>query len=66
MAKVNAEKAAAKAEKEAEKAAAKAGKDSATVSWSGGTRTYTRDIHGDDFLELAKEFAGKKGGTIVA
>ena len=49
----------------AEKAAAKAAhSDSATVVWQGGERTYSREVHGDNFADLAAEFAAKKGGTI--
>lgn len=40
-------------------------KDSVTVTWRGNTRTYTRKIHGADFLELAKEFAEKNRGELV-
>ena len=36
-----------------------------TVAWSGGSRTYTQDIHGDDFEDLAKGFSTKMGGTLV-
>lgn len=39
--------------------------DSVTVSWRGGTRTYTRELHGDAFADLAEEFAEKKGGKVV-
>jgi hypothetical protein len=61
------EKAAAKAAKEEEKAAAKAGTDSVTVTWNGGERVFTRDEHGDDFAELAKEFAEShdRNGTVA-
>lgn len=41
-------------------------KNSATVEWQGQTRTYNREDHGDNFMELAKGFAEKKGGEIVA
>lgn len=59
-----AEKAAKAAEKEAEKAA-KADKTSATVVWRGNrTRTYTKELHGENFAALAKEFAEKKGGEV--
>lgn len=63
----DAEKAAAKAAKDAEKAAAQATKDSATsvsVAWNGGTREFSKEVHGDDFLDLAKQFAAKFNGTI--
>ncbi len=39
--------------------------DVAIVSYRGGTREFTREIHGDDFAALANEFATKHGGTIV-
>lgn len=64
-AKADAEKAAAKAEADAEKEAAKADKHSATVKWTGGERTYSREVHGDDFMDHAEEFATKKGGTVA-
>lgn len=35
------------------------GGDVALVEWNGGSREYTREIHGDDFVKLAKQFAGK-------
>lgn len=57
-------KAKAKAEKEAEKAVEKADKTSVVVEWRGNTRTYSKEIHGDDFLELAESFAKKFNGTI--
>ncbi len=44
---------------------AKKDKNSATVTWQGQSRTYTREIHGDNFSELAEEFAEKKGGTVA-
>jgi len=40
-------------------------KTSATVTWRGGTRTYSAELHGKDFKALAKEFAEKKGGTVA-
>lgn len=61
-AEAEAAKAAKEAEKEAAKAlkdAEKAGKDSVTVTWRGNSRVYSKEIHGDDFLALAKQFAGK-------
>lgn len=39
--------------------------DSVTVSWNGGERTYSEEIHGKDFKKLAKGFAIKFGGTIA-
>lgn len=61
------EKAAAKAAKDAEKAAAKAAKSSATsvvVEWNGKSREYSQELHGDDFRDLAQQFATKFNGTI--
>ena len=43
----------------------KSDKNSATVEWLGQSRTYTREMHGDNFMALAKEFAAKKNGTLV-
>jgi hypothetical protein len=45
--------------------AVKTVKGSATVSWNGGTRVYTKEVHGADFADLAKEFAQKRGGTVA-
>lgn len=39
--------------------------DSATVTWRGGSRVYSRKVHGPKFRDLAKEFATKFNGTIV-
>lgn len=36
----------------------------ATVTYGGGTREYTQELHGKDFADLAKEFAVKKGGKV--
>jgi len=33
--------------------------DSVAVKWRAGVRVYTRALHGDNFIELAKEFAAK-------
>ena len=65
MAKTDAEKAAAKAAKDAEKAAAKAAKGSVVVSWGGGERTFSREVHGEDFADLAQQFVDKHGGTVA-
>jgi hypothetical protein len=35
------------------------------VTWNGGTRAYTKDVHGKDFRELAQEFATKHNGTLM-
>jgi hypothetical protein len=40
-------------------------KGSASVEWSGGVRTYTKEVHGKDFKKFAEEFAEKKGGKVV-
>lgn len=45
--------------------AKKGARNSANVTWRGGTRTYTRELHGEDFEALAEEFAGKKGGVVA-
>jgi hypothetical protein len=44
---------------------AKAVKSEVTVVYRGGTRTYSKEVHGENFAELAQEFAEKKGGTIA-
>ena len=65
MAVSKAEKDALKASEKAEKDALKADRDSVTVTFQGGVRTYTREVHGDDFAKLAKEFAEKRDGTVA-
>lgn len=40
-------------------------RDSLTVTWRGGSREYSRAVHGEDFVALAQEFVTKKKGTIV-
>ena len=40
-------------------------KGEATVTYRNGSRTYTKAIHGDNFRELAEEFAAKRGGTVA-
>lgn len=37
----------------------------ATVTWSGGSRTYSLKVHGEDFEDLAKQFAKKFNGTLA-
>ena len=49
----------------AEKAAAKSAKTSVTVSWNGGKREFSREIHGEKFADLADQFATKFGGTVA-
>ncbi len=44
---------------------AESARDSVTVTWRAGSREYSRDLHGDDFMALATEFAEKKKGTLV-
>lgn len=43
----------------------KPSKNTATVKYRGNVRVYTRELHGDDFAELAKEFADKVGGVVA-
>jgi colicin import membrane protein/DNA methyltransferase 1-associated protein 1 len=61
----DAEKAAAKAAKDAEKAAAKAARTSVVVSYPGGTREFSQKVHGDEFENLAEQFAAKFKGTVA-
>jgi hypothetical protein len=58
------EKNTAKVDNKVEKDTAKVAKSSAIVSWRGNTREYTVKIHGDKFMDFAKEFAGKVGGSV--
>ena len=37
----------------------------ATVTWNGGVRVYSLAVHGEDFRDLAEEFAGKRGGVVA-
>lgn len=39
--------------------------ESVVVKWRGGEREYSREVHGDNFADLAAEFADKKGGKVV-
>lgn len=41
------------------------GKTAVTVTWRGGSRVYSLELHGKGFKALAKEFAGKKNGTVA-
>jgi len=41
------------------------GKGVATVSWRGNTREYSKELHGSDYRELAKEFAVKVDGKVA-
>lgn len=47
----------------AENTTAKA--DIVSVQWNGGVREFSKEVHGDDFESLAKQFADKHKGTIV-
>lgn len=38
---------------------------SATVTFINGERTFSKAIHGEDFMDLAKEFAATNNGTIA-
>ena len=40
-------------------------KGAVTVKWKGGTREYSKEVHGTDFKKLAAEFAEKKNGTVA-
>lgn len=35
-----------------------------TVTWRLGSREYSKDIHGEDYKKLAKEFSDKVGGSL--
>lgn len=35
-----------------------------TVEWRGNVREYSKEIHGEKFMDLAKEFAGKVNGEL--
>lgn len=39
--------------------------DSVTVTWKGGSRVYSREVHGKEFKAYAKEFAAKKNGEVA-
>lgn len=43
----------------------KSNKDSVVVTWRGGSREYSKALHGVEFMALATEFAEKKKGTLV-
>ena len=34
------------------------------VEWRGNTREFSKAIHGDDFIDVAKEFAAKVNGEV--
>lgn len=36
----------------------------ATVTWRLGTREFSKDIHGEDYKKLAKQFSDKVNGTV--
>lgn len=52
-------------EETVEDAAPTSGKGVAVVSWPGGVREYSKEVHGADFKKLAAEFAEKKGGRVA-
>ena len=39
-------------------------KTSVKVEWRGGVREYSKEVHGDNFMDLAKSFAEKFNGEI--
>lgn len=55
---------AAKAEADA-KANTKKSKTTVSVQHAGGVREFSKEIHGDDFEDLAEEFAETNKGTIL-
>lgn len=38
--------------------------DAVTVTWREGSRVYSKEVHGKEFMSLAKQFVSKHGGTI--
>lgn len=36
-----------------------------TVTYNGGTRVYSKEVHGKDYKALAKEFADKFNGRVA-
>lgn len=38
--------------------------DVAVVTWNGGVREFSKEVHGADFLDLANKFAEKFKGTV--
>lgn len=50
---------------EAEAKAKKSNKTSVSVQHAGGVREFTKEIHGDDFADVAQEFADTNKGTIL-
>jgi hypothetical protein len=40
-------------------------KTEVTVTFRMGTRVYSKEVHGENFMELAKEFCEKQKGTIA-
>lgn len=43
-------------------------KDEVTVVWNNGSRVYSKSVHGENFKDLAEEFATKnvaKGAKVV-
>lgn len=39
---------------------------SVTVTWNGGSREYSKEIHGADFEKLAKQFADQYPEAVLA
>ncbi len=42
------------------------GPEAVTVKWLGNERTYSREIHGEDFQKLAKQFADQHPDAVIA
>lgn len=38
--------------------------DVVTVSWSNHTREFSKEVHGEDFIKLAKQFASQYESTL--
>ena len=51
-------------EKDVEETKVPKNKNVAIVEWRGNIREYSKEIHGDNFLDLAKEFAIKVNGEV--
>lgn len=39
---------------------------SVTVSWRGNERTYSKEIHGENFQKLAKQFADQYPDAVIS
>ena len=53
------------AKKPADHTESAASKDVVTVEYHGNIREFSREIHGEDFMDVAKEFAKTNDGSIV-